>query len=322
MRTLGYIPAAAAALAIAAGSMTATAAGNDKAADVLAATRKAIGQKKLDSLETFSMEAKVQRNVGNFQLSSEVELLLELPDKYVRSDATSGGPINFSSVTGFNGDRALLRANAPGMGGGGTMVVRMGPGGAAMPPGGEKPTPEQQEQMNAMAVRSARQDLSRLTLGWFGTAIPSLGVEYTFAGEAESPDGKAYVIDAKNADGFAARLFIDEQSNLPLMVVYQGPQPRVFTSGRAGGPGAPGQQVRQMTDEDRQKMREELEKLRTEPPTLVEHRLYFDDWREVDGIRFPHRIQRAVGGTTEEEWSVSKVKVNPRIDPRKFQVEG
>ena len=40
-------------------------------------------------------------------------------------------------------------------------------------------------------------------LGWFAAAHPSLSVEYTYAGEAESPDGKADVIDVKNADGFA-----------------------------------------------------------------------------------------------------------------------
>jgi hypothetical protein len=49
----------------------------------------------------------------------------------------------------------------------------------------------------------------------------------------KSPDGKAYVIDVKNADGFAARLFIDEATQLPLMLTYQGPQPRIIT---AGGP--------------------------------------------------------------------------------------
>ena len=30
------------------------------------------------------------------------------------------------------------------------------------------------------------------------------------------------MIDVKNADNFAARLFIDQQTHLPLMVTYQG----------------------------------------------------------------------------------------------------
>ena len=52
---------------------------------------------------------------------------------------------------------------------------------------------------------------------------------------AESPDGKAYVIDVKSADNFAARLFIDEQTHLPLMVTYKGPQPRIMTQGGPEG---------------------------------------------------------------------------------------
>ena len=74
-------------------------------------------------------------------------------------------------------------------------------------------------------------------LGWFAMAHPSLNAQYTYAGEAESPDGKAYVIDVKNADDFAARLFIDQKTHLPLMVTYKGPQPRMMTT---GGPVAAG----------------------------------------------------------------------------------
>ena len=85
--------------------------------------------------------------------------------------------------------------------------------------------------MNEAMVRSSQTEASRLMLGWFAMAHPAINAEYTYAGEAESPDGKAYVIDVKNADGFAARLFIDEQTHLPLMVTYQGPQPRMMSAG-------------------------------------------------------------------------------------------
>ena len=94
-------------------------------------------------------------------------------------------------------------------------------------------------------LRNARADISRLMLGWFASTHPALAAEYTYAGEAESPDGKADVIDAKNADGFSARLFIDRESHLPLMVTYQGPQPRMITAGGppGAGPGAAGRRA-------------------------------------------------------------------------------
>ena len=54
---------------------------------------------------------------------------------------------------------------------------------------------------------------------------------------------------------------------------------------------------------------------------MVEFTLFFDDWRDADGIKFPHKMRRAMGGATNEEWTVSKVKVNPKIDPKKFAAE-
>jgi hypothetical protein len=319
-------------LAVTSGHTMTAARGADKTAEILSGARKAIGDKKLDTLKSLSVNATLQRNVGNMQINSEVELLLELPDKYARSETTTG-PVSGSNTTGFNGDKPLTRANSPMAGGGGAMVIRMGPGGGAFTGGGSdaKPTPEEQEKMNAAMLRSSRQELSRLMLGWFAMTHPSINVEYSYAGEAESPDGKAYVIDAKNADGFAARLFIDQQTQLPLMLTYQGPQPRVITMGgpvgAAGGrQGAPaGGQATTMSDEERKKMRDDAQKkmadMQKEPPKMVEYTIYFDDWREEDGVKFPHTMRRASGGTTNEEWTITKIKVNPKIDAKKFAIE-
>jgi hypothetical protein len=297
----------------------------DKAAEVMANTRKAIGGKKLEGMKGFSVQAKVQRNLGAMQIATESEFVLEMPDKYLRSDTMTGGPMNVSTAMGFNGETPLARFNAPGMAGG--MARMIGPGGP-MPGSNEKPTPEQQEQMNATALRAARQDISRLMLGWFGMSHPSVAVEFAYAGEAESPDGRAHVIDVTGPDNFAARLFIDQETNLPLMLTYKAPQFRMQTM-RPGPGGAGGIQVqrqagqtgREMSDEEREKVREEIEKLRTQKPEMVEYSLFFGDWREADGIRFPHSIQRSVAGTTDEEWTLSRPRVNPKIDQKKFSAQ-
>ena len=99
---------------------------------MLAAARKAIGDKKLDALKTLSVEASLQRNVNNMQLASDVEILLDLPDKYVRSDASSGGMMTMSMAIGFNGEKPIRPANAVPMAGG-AMMIRMGPGGPMTP---------------------------------------------------------------------------------------------------------------------------------------------------------------------------------------------
>ena len=325
------IPLCAALMLLLASSGSVRGAGDSKAAEVMAAARKAIGDKKLDALKTLTLEAEVQRNVGAVQMTTSTEILLELPDRYLRSD-TASGPMSAGMTTGFNGDKVVRPAGANVSMAGSGMVIRMGgPGGPIGGAVGEKPSPEEQERIDKAMLRSARVDLSRLMLGWFAAAHPSVNAEFTYAGDAESPDGKADVIDVKNADGFNARLFIDRATHLPLMVTYRGPQPRVVTAGGAMREVRPGgtnvaQQVperREMTEEERKKAREEAEKqieaMRTQPAAMVEFAMFFDDWRDVGGIKFPHKMRRAMSGTTNEEWTVNKVRVNPRIDPKKFE---
>jgi hypothetical protein len=270
-----------------------------QAADVLATARKAIGDKKLDTLKRFSAQGALQRNVGTFQMNADLELLIELPDKYLRTESMSAGPMSGGSTLGFNGERPIRPAGATPMAGGG-MVIRMGPGGPATP--GHKLSPEEQEKADRAMVRAQRVDLSRLMLGWFAMTHPSIKAEYTYVGEAESPDGKAHVIDVK-AEGFSARLFVDEETHLPLMVTYQAPQPRIVTS---TGP---------------RPANERVEDVPPQTPALVDYTLFFEDWADTDGVKFPYKIRRAMAGTTIEEWNVTKVKVNPKIDPKKFASE-
>jgi hypothetical protein len=284
-----------------------------KAAEILAAARKAIGGGRLDSLKTFSVQSDVQRNVGGMQLNSDVEIFLELPDKYARVETMNGGPgmaIAGGGATGFNGGRVLQKV---GGGAGGGMIIRMGgPGGAAPPE--EKPTPEQLEQMKVTALRNSKNEASRLMLGWFAAAHPAAQAEYTYLGEAESVEGKAFVIQAKNADGLAARLFIDEQTHLPLMITYTGTPPRVVNQSMSMGGG--GHVVTQTPDPQKQ-----IQEIQRTPAGAVEFTVYFEDWRDADGVKFPFKMRRASDGNTIEEWSLSKAKVNPKLDPKKFAVD-
>jgi hypothetical protein len=256
----------------------------------------------------------VQRNVGGMQLNSDVEIYLELPDKYARVESMNAGPgmmIAGGGATGFNGDRVLQKiGSGPAVGG---MVIRMGGAGPLPSSPAEKPTPEQLEQMKASALRTSRTEASRLMLGWFATAHPAAPADYTYLGEAESVEGKAYVIDVKNADGLTARLFIDEKSHLPLMVTYKAAKPRVVTQtmgAPAGAHGAPqGGAVSQVPDASRQ------------APEMADYTMYFEDWRDADGVKFPFKMRRATDGNTVEEWSVTKAKLNPKIDAKKFAVD-
>ena len=318
----------------------------DRAAEVLGNVRKAIGDGKLDRLKTFSFEAKTARNQANGQLLTDVEMYLELPDKYLRVDNVTA-PIARTTQMGHNADKVIrsmggasggqmiMNGMHVGGGGGDRVMVMMGGGGAPPPPpgapggGNAAPTPEQIAMMNASMIRSQRVELSRMMLGWFGMAHPGLNATYTYAGEAESPDGKAHVIDIKAEGGFAAKLFVDQASNLPLMVTYTGLEPITFS--RGGGPGAPagapvvssggrGAAGAPAAAGAAAPTQGEMQKMLADRKT-IEYRIFFTDWKEVDGIQFPHTIQRATAGTTTEEWTIAKVKLNPKIDAKKFATQ-
>jgi len=130
---------------------------------------------------------------------------------------------------------------------------------------------------------------------------------YTYLGDAESPDGKAYVIEVKNADGFAARLFVDEDTHLPLMVTYKAALPRFVTNASRMSPDDAAKQIKTLQDQ---------------PPEMGDYTIYFEDWREADGVKFPFKLRRAVAGSTNEEWTVSRIKLNPKIDPKRFSGDG
>jgi hypothetical protein len=51
-----------------------------------------------------------------------------------------------------------------------------------------------------------------------------------------------------------------------------------------------------------------------------EFRVYFADYRDVDGLQLPFRLRRATGADTTEETTFDRYKLNAKIDPRRFEV--
>jgi hypothetical protein len=80
-----------------------------------------------------------------------------------------------------------------------------------------------------------------------------------------------------------------------------------------------------MSEEDRKKaqaqVEKELQEMQKQAPPMVDFALYFEDWRSVDGVKFPFKMRRAMAGTTTEEWTIRKIKVNPKVDPKRFAGE-
>jgi hypothetical protein len=52
---------------------------------------------------------------------------------------------------------------------------------------------------------------------------PSFPISFTYAGQAETPNGLADVLDGKGPEGIALKLFLDEKTHRPMKVTYEMP---------------------------------------------------------------------------------------------------
>ena len=137
----------------------------------------------------------------------------------------------------------------------------------------------------------------------------------------------------KGPDNFAARFFVDATTHLPLMLSWMDKEPLMIRMGPGGpnvtpggGGGAVVQRFEQrsgpMSKEEREKLERDMEAARATAEAnrrTVEFRIYYGDYREVGGVRLPHRIQRSVDGRTTEEMEFDALKVNAKIDARTFE---
>src|SRR5438067_6713262 len=171
-------------------------AGDPKADELLKQARAAVGgEGKLAKVQGLSAAGTLARDMGDRQVTGELTIDLQLPDKMVRTDSMSPmGDATIVMITGINGD-TLLR-NSKTLNAGPGMMIRM------------PPAPAAGSDAEAQGIRSARADLARLTLAMLLTSPATMPLEFTHGGEAESPDGKADVINVKGPGNFAAQLFL------------------------------------------------------------------------------------------------------------------
>jgi hypothetical protein len=280
-------------------------AGDEKARaeELLAQARAALGgDAKLKAVQSLSVAGQMRQVVGgdgDEQIQGEIQFDFLLPDKYLRTETTmvGDGLTEITRISGINGEQAFLDAHASG-GGGGMVIIRPGPS---------------DPKSLATQSRALRKEFARQLFLWLLVTPATLPLEYSYAGEAEVKGGKADAIDVKGPDDFAARLFLDKQTHRPLLLSYRGPQPRM------------GMVRRQVSDhpDEAEKQRKAIEaqaaRQADQPPPLVDIEVYLAEYRAEDGILLPHRITRSVNGQFNEEWELSKFKINPPLKADKFK---
>ena len=281
--------------------LAAQAPATDAAATVLAATRQALGgEQKLAAVKTVLATGRTRQVRGENLVPIEFEIAMELPERYVRKDeipAQESGP----TLSGFSGAE-LIQFPAPGAPAG-----RGRDGGAPTPP-----TPEQMDAARRTRLATVKQDFVRLTLGMFATSYSSAPLTFSYVAKAEAPEGKADVLAISGPDNFAARLFINAETHLPIMMTWTqagGPQ-----RGRGGPP--PGREGGPPPASAGQ-----APAARGGGPSPPESRLFYADYRDVSGVKLPFRLRRALGPDTIEETTFDNFRINPKIDPKKFEIK-
>jgi len=324
-----------------------------KAEQILKQARAAIGsESKLKALQALSASGTVRNTFGQFQTESTLELEMMLPDKIKKTTDGQRG----TNIAALNG-ATFWRDNIPPVGGGGfggpggggggnRQIVVGGPGGAggAGRMGANSP-------MGAYIQQQGRRELLQVMLGLVLTAPESAQLQYTYLAEAPGPDGtKLDVIEAKGTENFTVRLYLDQQSHQLVGMIYKGKSlaQGFRRGGGPGGPGAPpppggqagaqgggqgnrpaqagqagqagagqGQRV-QLSPEEMEKRNKEMAEAFEKSPD-VDFRWAFAEYKSVGGLNLPHRITKFEAGTANEEWEISKYKVNPKLTTDKFE---
>ncbi len=266
-----------------------------KAQQLIAQARAALGGDKLKSVTSLSANGTYRRLMGGREMAGEVQFDLLLPDKMIRIETLNPiGNMEITRMEAINGDNVWMDQQTSGGGGAMVMIRR---------PGGDSP------QGLEMQKNSIRSDFARTTLGLLLTTLSTFPVEYSYAGLADSPDGKADVLEVKGPNNFAARLFLDQKSHKPLLISYQSRKPRMITQTVQG---------QHRSEEEIKKQIEEAEARAAAEP-MVEFQIYFNDYREVSGVSLPHRLTRSIENEVSEETEITKYKINPSIKTDRFE---
>jgi len=323
-----------------------------RGAALMAAARQAIGgENRLAAVKTLQVTGTFRRVIASNDSDGDLDVFLELPDKYLRSEKTgTPGQPSTETIEALVGTamRDVVRGGGGrggrggGSGGGGDVAGTSdglggdggGDGARAAADGSDRGDglgaadgrgrgqgagenvgtgPERGRGGSGVDLdtqRRARQaEVGRLWLMWLLRSEAPV----TWIGIAESPDGKADVLETRFA-GESTRLFLDATSHMPLMMTWQAVPGRAGgLGGRRGGDGrrgrGPGQPGADGPDAGA---------AQGGPPQPMTFEMTFADHRVVNGIRLPHLVTRGTNGQTIERWTIGSYRVNPSLNAETF----
>jgi hypothetical protein len=283
-----------------------------RAQAVLAEVTQALGGDKAASLKSLSAQGEFRRSMGTREVSGGIELYAVLPDMFqqVTDIPRPDGMTGLRIATTINGAEAFRDQT-----GGGGMFMRFGGPGGPGGPGGQGGQGGWQgggrggERMDpAVQIRA---EMYRVLLGILPGNPALSDLSYAWIARAESSTGAADVLEVTGPDNFKARLFIDEERRVPLMLSFMQRGQRQMTPPPAGL--ATQEARREWFEQQRARLESEG------PPPMVEVQVFYADYQKVSGVLFPHLITRQINGEVQEQVTIEKYKVNPSIKASQFE---
>jgi hypothetical protein len=279
-------------------------------ADVLVrATRQALGgEATLSGVTSFVLTGSLSRSVGGATSTSDLEIDCVLPDKFVRIEKNwmMAGPMGNARVStyeGFNGDEPIHETVAPD---------------APIPPvlhsGAQPMTPAAVAAQRTAMATAAKRAFARWSVPLFVAAFSGYPTQFSVGGPFAPPSSRAVdALQVQGADGFHWVLFVEATTHLParltwlakpIVTMHMSSMVAVDSSGRVRGASPPS----------------------LPPPgdptaalAPVEWQLEFSDFQTADRVTWPRRLRTSYGGTAFEDVKISKVRINPSINPRVFR---
>ena len=255
----------------------------DRASDILASAREAIGgEARLKAVTSLSVTATSRLDLdGSRRAFTNLQIDIALPDKFVEERYW---PRSFlRRIGGFNGDRLIDQWWSAGA-------------------WGDAHVGEADKEAVQRTIALRQRECVRYLVAWLLMAPEQYQVRFVDAGEADTAQGRVDVIDANGANDFAARLFFDKQTHRLLTITYEEP-PQPAPAVGAVPPATP---------------EALLFKAIEGPTSKTGTKMQGTRYRAEAGILFPHRVTIEMDGL-KEEWDVSRFKVNAPPDLKRFE---
>jgi hypothetical protein len=224
------------------------------------------GADKLRAVRSFSMTGTFRRAFPDQDRSGVYEISFMSPDKFKKVEtAETTKDVRITVTQTLNKDEGWSDTDIKT----GKLELNIGkPGSGAQPS-----SPNARKQMRA--------DIARHLLAWFiaEPTLYSMGFHY----DKQDP-ASGLVLNLNGPDNFSARVVLDSNTHLPLMMNYRGRPPVIAVN------------------------ESEMKEM---PAYETEIQVHFSDYRAENGIVLPHHIKVESDGKFLEEFEMKTCRVNP-----------